>query len=59
MTLHYFSLFLKNTKLLDETLVVLEHFHQCAGLRLNKDKTEAQSSCSCDELLFIPVWDQI
>ena len=37
----FITLFLKNTKLLEETLVVLEHFHQCAGLCLNKDKTEA------------------
>ena len=34
-------MFLQNTQSLDETLLILKHFHQCAGLRLNKDKSEA------------------
>ena len=35
------TFFLKNTKLLEETLVLLEHFKQRASFCLNKDKTEA------------------
>ena len=35
------TLFVKNTQSLDRVFLLLNHFYQCAGLKLNKDKTEA------------------
>lgn len=34
------SLFLRNSKSIENTFKLLEHFHRCAGLKLNKAKTE-------------------
>ena len=35
------TLFLKNLNSLQAAFNILDHYHKCAGLRLNKDKTEA------------------
>ena len=34
-------LYLKNKKSLRNSFKLLDHFHKCAGLKLNREKTEA------------------
>ena len=35
------TIFLRDKESIQHMLILLEHFHKCAGLKLNKDKTEA------------------
>ena len=44
------TLFLKDKQSLENALQILQHFHTCAGLKLNKTKTQAMKLGSCNNI---------